>query len=806
MAATPSIFSSTISSLMSSATTLTPSSSVPSTSIHSDTSTLQSSSITITSTQIGSSSIPLTSTSISSTNTQTIATSVSSFSSQMSNNDQTTTSIQSSNPTITTTVSSQPTTVVSTASTIISSLSSIIRSSLSTTITTITTQSTTLSNTTSSTVITTASISQTVASIFTSISSINMTSITVPLTTTTTSTSIQLYIISTVFKVFRTQKFDSTNSSYVNNLIQGLSNVIRVGFQCLNNQSDSQCSLSSRRKRQACLDYTVIIIGNVTLISSLTANPQLYMVNYTASDSCNRTQLTASQVRVATARVPSEQIPFLLGYDIDGDFVRDTGDGSSTSPSSTDRKLWIIGAVLGPIVFALLLIGLGCCLYLKCRPRTYDQNNVQTVYNAPRAPGRTQDYQSIPLETRKEQPTPTNNIHLLPQNDLLIGNSVPPHRLPPIELQKTSNNPLQQPVSIEIPMQEIRHQNDVDRWRNKLRLQEKFEQRYADPLTDLDRLHHSSLSNRIIPPITNHSTAHQSETRPFENDPSNAYIRPRNDMSMRDPPIIVRRIAQASEIEAGRNQLHRLLDEVLDKVEPNQTYNPDSTNERRKRRRQQRRVHSTMYDSRNPPIINDNHQSHHMPIIPQVSERPNPTLLRLHYNPYEAGDRAHDIERYTPVELKPKYASDDVNIRQRYPQSSHRSNPPLFYDDSVSINRAMDSPDVYGIPNSQVSIPQRGQRHHKFHENEVYVDTIPKTRDDSRVPIQNTWTHGEGPNQHLFQLNPSDLTNDPSKRNDFRDEYIIAKQSVVNTKNLISSIHDELQHIVAEPSTDNYHA
>jgi len=64
---------------------------------------------------------------------------------------------------------------------------------------------------------------------------------------------------------------------------------------------------------------------------------------------------------------------------------------------------------------------------------------------------------------------------VLPQNDRLVGNPIPPRRLSPIELQKSSNNIPQYPTTVNIPMQEIRRQNDVERWRNKLRLQEKFE-------------------------------------------------------------------------------------------------------------------------------------------------------------------------------------------------------------------------------------------------------------------------------------------------------------------------------------------
>lgn len=71
-------------------------------------------------------------------------------------------------------------------------------------------------------------------------------------------------------------------------------------------------------------------------------------------------------------------------------------------------------------------------------------------------------------EPRKDQPAPTN--------DLVVGHPVtPPRRLAPIELQKTADDLAPRSPIVEIPMQEIRRQNDVDRWRNKLRLQEKFE-------------------------------------------------------------------------------------------------------------------------------------------------------------------------------------------------------------------------------------------------------------------------------------------------------------------------------------------
>lgn len=66
-------------------------------------------------------------------------------------------------------------------------------------------------------------------------------------------------------------------------------------------------------------------------------------------------------------------------------------------------------------------------------------------------------------------------MHTLTQNDVSYSTTAPPQRLPPIMLHKASNRVEQQPLSNDIQMKEIRRQNDVETWRNKIRLQEKFE-------------------------------------------------------------------------------------------------------------------------------------------------------------------------------------------------------------------------------------------------------------------------------------------------------------------------------------------
>ncbi|UJR21763.1 hypothetical protein I4U23_024838 [Adineta vaga] len=259
------------------------------------------------------------------------------------------------------------------------------------------------------------------------------------------------------------------------------------------------------------------------------------------------------------------------------------------------------------------------------------------------------------------------------------------------------------------------------------------------------------------------------------------------------------RSAQSPEIEAGRTKLHRLLDEVLDKADSEETYNPDSETERQKRRRQRRRIHSASDNSKNQPIITNAPQIPHIPVLAQVSERPDPSILRLRYNPYEAGDRTSDIARSKPVELIPKYNIDD----QRLTQYSSRSNPPLFYDDTNIADRAATATDAYANPkrtartrletDQEAKMRHNGghieqRRQHQFNNDGVYVDSISKNRGQ----IRSAWVEPE-------------VDNNLYRRNDYRDEYIMAKRSVLNTKNIISSIHDELQHIVL-PKSEDYHA
>ena len=87
-------------------------------------------------------------------------------------------------------------------------------------------------------------------------------------------------------------------------------------------------------------------------------------------DTNTSTILTASAVRNATNLVSREHKIALLGYGFEGDFVQSPSISSEVSTPTSDNKLWIIGAVLGPIAFVLLLVGLACFLHRKYRRRS----------------------------------------------------------------------------------------------------------------------------------------------------------------------------------------------------------------------------------------------------------------------------------------------------------------------------------------------------------------------------------------------------------------------------------------------------
>ncbi|CAF3478937.1 unnamed protein product, partial [Rotaria sp. Silwood2] len=304
---------------------------------------------------------------------------------------------------------------------------------------------------------------------------------------------------SSAIPVLSTQSFDPNNSTLVETLRRGLSAVINFGFLCFNNPFNQECSQLSRRKRQTNQNYLIEIIPPVTLLSDANTYPKTYRVYYTVTDLSTNKSVSAAAVQSATDKLTNTQKVTLLGFIFEGNLIQSPNISHTVSTPTTDSKLWIIGAVLGPIAFVLLLIILFCFIYARCRKQGNNQSTAEAVYNIPQISSRASNYQTASNELRQEQATPLNNVRVLTQNDILLGNTASSKQLPPIKSQTASNNMPQYPVSVDIPMQETRHLNDVEHWRNKLRLQEKFEQHYADPLNDLDQVYHSSVPRTTTP-------------------------------------------------------------------------------------------------------------------------------------------------------------------------------------------------------------------------------------------------------------------------------------------------------------------
>ena len=239
----------------------------------------------------------------------------------------------------------------------------------------------------------------------------------------------------------------------------------------------------------------------------------------------------------------------------------------------------------------------------------------------------------------------------------------------------------------------------------------------------------------------------------------------------------------------------------MDKADSEETYNPDlETSERLKRHRRRRRIHSTSDDNKTLSSPSTSRQTPHTPVIAQVAERPDPSIIRLHHDPYEAGDRARDVANLTPVVLKSKHTKDD----QQYNQYSSRSNPVLFFDNSNLPDRAATATHTYAsskrVAKTRLETDREAmmryndsraeRQNHKDDPN--YIDKITKDHEEHRVQPYVGWFESE-------------IDNQPLRRHNYQDEYTMAKRSVFNTKNLISSIQRELGHMPYS-SSDDYHA
>lgn len=454
------------------------------------------------------------------------------------------------------------------------------------------------------------------------------------------------------------------------------------------------------------------LLTNIVQVDN--GNPAKYRVDYSVVDECSSNSLVSpTVVRSATSILTRDQISNIFGYQFDNEFIQSSSISATTTSPVVDQKLWLIGATIGPVVFVLLLIFIFCYLHYKCRPRPRQTLIPPGEKKIGSSPTLTKSpIKQIPSPVEKIVPEP--DIRVLSQRDPLVG-----HDNPTIVITKDSSRSSARLNSIDIPLDELRHQNQVERWRNKIRLQEKYQPSSVP-----------EFQSNVNPPSINILPSENVEWKPVSR-----------------------------------------LNELIYQEMP---YDPDSDFERKRRRRQRLRSPSISDDPIHP-IVSKNSSQPHVPIIAQVNERPDPNLIRLHYNPYEAGDRVHKLSQFTPVPFTPKY-SEEIDP-SRYSRSDYQTTSTMFVD---VADRAETATNAYGYPKKPAKTRletdreamirdeeyRTNQRQHVFADEGVYVSTISKN---------------------------------------YRDEYRIAKASVVNTKKLISTIQDDLQQIV-QSDQDNYRA
>ncbi|CAM4942533.1 unnamed protein product [Rotaria socialis] len=209
-------------------------------------------------------------------------------------------------------------------------------------------------------------------------------------TSTTTTTTALGNLMSTVFNVDNSSTFDPNNSSDIENILQSLSNIINLGFACLSNPSAfSGCSASRQSKSGPPRDYlaspgnpAIATIRDASALFKVALGNQ-YRIYYTVIQISTNALVLASSVQAATATVPQQQIVLMFGYTFVGDFVQSTSVSTVTSISTTDGKLWIVGAVLGPVFFLGLIICITVICCAKSERRGNYQYSAEVMYNVP---------------------------------------------------------------------------------------------------------------------------------------------------------------------------------------------------------------------------------------------------------------------------------------------------------------------------------------------------------------------------------------------------------------------------------------
>lgn len=323
-----------------------------------------------------------------------------------------------------------------------------------------------------------------------------------------------------VFSVSAGQFFNPNDTATRLSVQQGLNRTVNHAFLCVADQTLTNCTRIStgRRKRQTCNSgYAVVLVSNIVEVGSIyrtidfqtyflqviTADGRRFRVDYIVQNLCSgSTLMTPVQVQTAIETLSQAVVTNLFGFNADGSFVRSDASTVNTATAATDQKLWLIGATIGPVAFILFLSFVCCFLHYKCRPRPQNRNFKRIP---PTAPGETPIVPTEPVFfiDSSHQCNNETNTDFLPYSQAVkattkdsetersaIGAIAHPSPLRiPISDSPTSVHQLVEKESArsmtdrssatfkldDVPIDEFRRQNEVERWRNKLRLHDKFQ-------------------------------------------------------------------------------------------------------------------------------------------------------------------------------------------------------------------------------------------------------------------------------------------------------------------------------------------
>lgn len=162
-------------------------------------------------------------------------------------------------------------------------------------------------------------------------------------------------------------------------------------------------------------------------------------------------------------------------------------------PVAVDQKLWIIGAVLGPLALIFILFWIVLYIYYKCiNPKKPLQDSKSKILKNESSPSSSQENIKLPKRNTKVKPAVVVEAKVQPESDeedVLVQTKPEKIKLP--DLSKTESIKSEPNLHKENRLSDdddsdhssiersIRQKLELDRWRNKQKQKEKLESESA---------------------------------------------------------------------------------------------------------------------------------------------------------------------------------------------------------------------------------------------------------------------------------------------------------------------------------------